>query len=77
VQRPLTILGQTNIDTCAHGSYDRDASKWETLTCIELDSWTFYQATESQFRTVEPLVVSLDDVNRLREKAFPTPAVSN
>jgi hypothetical protein len=67
MQRPLTIVGQTNIDTCAYGSYRDDAKEYEALTCIELNTWTFYQATDSGFRTVEPMVVSADDVLVLTE----------
>lgn len=58
MQRPLTILGQTNIDTGAYGSYLKDAKKWEALTAVELGTWTFYQATEKDFRVVEPTVVN-------------------
>lgn len=62
VQRPLTIVGQTNIDTGAYGSYDSDARSWEGLTCIDLDTWTFYRATEATFQTVEPLVINRADI---------------
>lgn len=58
VQRPLTILGQTNLDTCAYGSYHTDATGWERLTCVELGSWKFYQATETKFWEVEPLTIN-------------------
>lgn len=64
MQRPLTILGQTNIDTCAFGSYT-ERRPWQALTCVELGSWTFYQATETEFRTVEPLTVNKDDIAAL------------
>lgn len=62
MQRPLTILGQTNIDTGAYGSTSNDARSWEKLTCVELDTWTFYQATATTFGTVEPIVVNNDDI---------------
>jgi serine/threonine protein phosphatase 1 len=57
VQRPLTICGQTNLDTCAYGSYHSHAAAWERMTCVELGSWKFYQATETEFWEVEPLVI--------------------
>lgn len=66
MQHPMTIIGQTNIDTGAYGSNDRDAAKWESLTCIELKTWTFYQATPYLFRTVTPLTVNRDDVLKVR-----------
>lgn len=59
---PITIVGQTNIDTCAHASCREDNEGWEALTCIELDTWTFYQATPTTFKTVEPLVINREDL---------------
>lgn len=64
VQRPLTVLGQTNIDTAAHESYlDKYGSpqrSWGALTCIELNAWKFYQATERSFSEVQPVVVNTE-----------------
>jgi len=60
--QPLTIMGQTNIDTCAYGSCNPDPDGWEALTCIELDTWTFYQATPTTFKVVEPLTVNKEDL---------------
>lgn len=72
LQRPMTILGQTNIDTAATDSYwgpivpyGRGRTKprsWAALTCVELDTWKFYQATETTFKEVEPLVISKEDL---------------
>jgi hypothetical protein len=65
VQRPITLLGQTNIDTGAYGSYGTDRAKipkWAALTCIDLDTWTFYQATETAFREVEPFEINKADL---------------
>jgi hypothetical protein len=73
VQRPLTILGQTNIDTGAYGAMSRDASGWEALTCIELDTWTFYQVRPSGVTKVEPVVVTHEDVERLKGSQSPDP----
>jgi hypothetical protein len=62
MQRPVTLMNQTNIDTCSYASTLDDAPAWAGLTCIDLDTWTFYQATETNFKTVEPLVISKDDL---------------
>jgi hypothetical protein len=72
VQRPLTIVGQTNIDTGAYSSYwvpiqpyasgGVKPKKWAALTCIELDTWKFYQATETTFTETVPLEVTRDDL---------------
>jgi serine/threonine protein phosphatase 1 len=58
LHRPFTILGQTNIDTGAYGSYEDDGRKYQALTAVELGTWTFYQATENTFCIVEPLLVN-------------------
>jgi serine/threonine protein phosphatase 1 len=60
LQAPMTILGQTNIDTGAYCSYDNPTRA--ALTCVELDTWTFYQATETSFKVVEPFVVNKDEI---------------
>lgn len=73
VTKPLTILGQTNIDTCAFDSYasykkDRKVSpKWCALTAVQLDTWKFYQATETEFREVDPVVINRSDVDNLQD----------
>lgn len=67
VQRPMTILGQTNIDTCAYGSYpDQYGSvkSWRGLTCLELNTWKFYKATATDFREVEPEVINSHDISK-------------
>lgn len=58
VQKPLTIYGQTNIDTCAYGSFHTQAPNWCALTCLNLDTWEFIQATKDGIRTVEPVVIN-------------------
>lgn len=70
MQRPATFVGQTNLDTCAYGSYNSShhggtvvkAKAWCALTAVELDTWKFYQATPYEFREVEPFVVTLADL---------------
>lgn len=66
MQRPVTLLGQTNIDTGAYGSYDRDARDWEALTVVDLHTWTFYQANANGVRVVEPLTISKDRIDALK-----------
>jgi serine/threonine protein phosphatase 1 len=62
LHRPMTILGQTNIDTGAYGTYVDGGRKYEALTAVELATWTFYQATENTFRIVEPLLVNIEQL---------------
>lgn len=69
VQHPITLVGQTNIDTGAYNSYphvapraETKAPRWAALTCICLDDWTFMQATATQFRTCEPFVINKSDL---------------
>jgi hypothetical protein len=74
MHHPLTILGQTNIDTCAYGAARSDPKKWEALTCVELGTWTFYQQRLGDFRTVTPLSVNMADVLEI-QNGKATPAV--
>lgn len=62
LQRPMTIIGQTNIDTCAFGAY-RAGTKWQALTMLQLETWQFYQAREAGVSEVEPVVVTMEDIN--------------
>lgn len=62
VRRPMTMIGQTNIDTCAYGSCDELPTVWSGLTCINLDDWTFWRATPTKFEQVEPVVVTKEDL---------------
>lgn len=56
VKRPLTLIGQTNLDTCAYAS---DPNKWMALTCVCIDDGKFYQATPALFKgEVEPVVIN-------------------
>lgn len=62
LQRPVTAVGQTGIDTGAYISCRNvDENRWEALTCLELKTWKFYQATPNTFREVQPLTVDLQD----------------
>lgn len=67
MHHPITVIGQTNIDTCAYSSYDREAKKHNALTCVELGTWAFYQATSETFRPVLPITVNIDDIEKLRQ----------
>lgn len=72
VQKPLTILGQTNIDTCAFDSWVKyephrySSPKWCALTAVQLDTWKFYQATEHLFREVQPVTINKDVIDNLK-----------
>lgn len=73
LQKPVTVVGQTNIDTGAYNSYWQPAvpyssaeivpKDWAALTCVDLDTWKFYQATETTFREVEPVVITQADLD--------------
>lgn len=65
VTHPITLIGQTNIDTCAYGACGVDPDGWNALTCIELDTWTFYQATPNTFKVVEPITVNKSDLTQI------------
>lgn len=65
LHHPLTLVGQTNIDTKAYGVNKGDRASWNALTCIELKTWTFYQATHDSFKVVEPVVVNTSDIDDL------------
>lgn len=67
VQQALTILGQTNLDTAAHESYKNAHGsrerKWAGLTCVELNTWKFYRATDTEFFEVDPAVINTEDAD--------------
>ena len=76
LQRPMTIIGQTNIDTGAYKSYQEPRGiysngyvgtppGWAGLTCIDLDKWKFYKATETTFTEVNPFVVTAEEFNHV------------
>lgn len=54
--RPLTLYGQTNLDTCAYGS-EKQNYTWEALTAVCLDTWQFYQATPKEFKLINPVEI--------------------
>ncbi len=71
VQKPLTILGQTNIDTQAFGSYPDShgsSKQWCGLTCIELNEWRFTRTTPTQHVPASPIVVNTSDINKFKEE---------
>jgi serine/threonine protein phosphatase 1 len=79
--RPITMFGQTNIDTGAYDSYGRHAGQNAALTMVQLDTWKFYQATEFEFREVQPLVINKADVaamhNFVVNEPKPVPVTPN
>lgn len=71
VQRPLTILGQTNIDTQAYGGYpDSHGSmkSWCGLTCIELNKWSFTKTSMKGTVSTAPIVINTSDFNSFKEE---------
>jgi len=78
MMHPLTLDGQTNIDTCAYasvpttstpyGDYSAPPPGWAGLTCIELENWKFYKATETSFKEIEPRVFTKLEVDEYIEK---------
>ncbi len=78
VQTPVTVVGQTNLDTSAFDSYWKIVMpyqgckaapvKWAALTCVELDTWKFYQATADQFKEVDPFVITKKDIEDARAR---------
>jgi Calcineurin-like phosphoesterase len=77
LQKPITFIGQTNIDTGAYSSYPTIPEPygkgysapvpWACLTCVDLDAWKFYQATDSTFNTVDPFVITEKDIEDARK----------
>lgn len=70
VQQPLTLGEQTNLDTGAFFAYlPEHASSWNALTCVELETGSFFQVKADRkygqaeptltFTEVEPLVVTV------------------
>lgn len=76
VQAPVTVVGQTCIDTGAFDSYWKIVQpyqggnvapvKWAGLTCVELDSWKFYKATTQTFEEVEPVIITQKEIDDAR-----------
>ena len=73
LQNPVTVSGQTNIDTGAYKSYWTPVDPygpgtitppgWAGLTCLDLTNWKFYKATSTKFTEVHPLVITEDDLH--------------
>jgi serine/threonine protein phosphatase 1 len=59
LRTPMTILGQTCIDTGAYKS----GHSTNGLTCVELDSWKFYKATNDTFEEVNPITITEKDMS--------------
>lgn len=71
LQKPMTILGQTNIDTQAYGSYPDihgSSKQWCGLTCIELNDWKFTRTTPTEHHHTSPVVINTSDINTFKEE---------
>ena len=76
VQHPVTVVGQTCIDTGAYDSYWKIVqpyqggniapSKWAGLTCVDIDTWKFYKATTTTFEEIEPIVITQKEIDDAR-----------
>ena len=76
VQQPVTVVGQTCIDTGAYDSYWKIVqpyrgsniapTKWAGLTCVDIDTWKFYKATTTTFEEVEPVVITQQEIDDAR-----------
>jgi len=69
MHNPVTLVGQTNIDTGAYHSYPErrqsgyeSVPKWAGLTCVCFDDWKFYKATTTDFKEVQPFTINRADV---------------
>ncbi len=66
MHRPLTIGGQTNLDTCGYGSLSMHPKQYEALTMVEHATHTFYQANAEGVKVVEPVVLTSDHIMNVR-----------
>lgn len=64
VRRPVTVFGQTNLDTAAYSSYwPKDShhlhefDEWKGLTVTEPETGKFWLVNDRTFKEVEPLVI--------------------
>jgi len=62
--RPVTFIGQTNLDTMAYGSYpyksaynDGSPELWCGLTVTEPETGKFWLVNDREFKQVEPVVI--------------------
>ena len=69
MQRPMTLVGQTNLDTGAYytvrkgGKYGYEkVPTWAGLTCVCLDDWKFYRATPEYCVESTPIVINKADL---------------
>jgi hypothetical protein len=70
IQRPVRFFGQTNLDTCAYGSYMTHPSAWMGLTVTEPETDRFWLVNEREFKEVTPLVIQ--DLNAEQDTLFNT-----
>ncbi len=57
LKHPITIGGQTNIDTMAYAAGKKATAG---LTAVLLDDWTFYRADLEKCEVIEPLVFDME-----------------
>lgn len=62
VKNPVRFYGQTNIDTGAHKSYEKN-STWGFLTITEPLTDRFWKATASTFEEISPTIIPTKNAN--------------
>jgi serine/threonine protein phosphatase 1 len=69
VKRPVQFYGQTNLDTCAYGSYSYQTShgeekpdEWCGLTVAEPATGKFWFVNDREFKEVQPVVFQDEDL---------------
>jgi hypothetical protein len=69
VKRPVQFYGQTNLDTCAYGSYSYQTShgeekpdEWCGLTVTEPATGKFWFVNDREFKEVQPVVFQDEDL---------------
>lgn len=64
VQQPVRFMGQTNLDTCAYGSYQAQSRysqgippSWCGLTVTEPETDKFWLINDREFKEVKPVII--------------------
>ncbi len=62
LKTPTTVNGRTCIDTGAFFLFKSKPDTRHYLTCVELDTWTFYKATQDTVEVISPIVITKEDI---------------
>jgi hypothetical protein len=62
---PVQFYGQTNLDTCAYGSYsypsvhgEEKPDEWCALTICEPETGRFWQVNDRMFKEIVPVIIN-------------------